>query len=452
MSKKQWKNKKKTQQRRTSSSNKKVSPRSSQVLTRQAPSSKKVNTSPRKVTSAPSRRAIARAQRNRRKRRRVTTLFLSILFLTFGMTFLYRYVMLPQKKVSDNVKPIQNKEETTALSLVMVGDSLIHGAVYGDAETGDGYDFRPMLQHIKPWIQSFDLAYYNQETILGGTEIGLSTYPAFNSPYEVGDAFLDAGFNLVSLSTNHTLDRGTKAILNSRNYWNQHKKEALASGSYASFEERNTPVILEKNKIRYTLLSYTDLTNGLRIPTGKEYLVNLYDEETVKKDVNAVRDQVDILLVSMHFGEEYTHTPTARQKQIAKYLASLGVDIVIGTHPHVIQPIEWIDDTLVVYSLGNFISAQRGVEKLTGLVASVKIEKKVKNGVSQITIVDPTADLVYTASTYRNNYRSNFRLYPYRDLNDEILPSYKKYCEKYMNIATGGSDRIKRGDSCGNTE
>ena len=327
-------------------------------------------------------------------------------------------------------------------SMIMVGDALIHEAVYNDAKTSDGYAFTSMLENIKPVIDSYDIAYYNQETILGGSALGLSTYPCFNSPYEVGDAFVDAGFNLVSLSTNHTLDRGEKAILNSRNYWNN-QKEVLASGSYASMEERNTPVIKKVNGITYTMLSYTTTTNGLKIPAGKDYLLNIYDAETVKKDIEAVRDKVDVLIVSMHWGTEYNLGVSEEQREIATYLSSLGVDLIIGTHPHVVEPIEFIGDTMVIYSLGNFISAQQGVERLTGGVAAVTFKKVIENGKSTVTLENPACNLVYTYSKGTSSTgRYDFKLYWYSQLKESLLPNYETYYNKYMNILKGSSERM----------
>ncbi len=177
---------------------------------------------------------------------------------------------------------------------------------------------------------------------------------------------IDAGFNLVSLATNHTMDSGEKAVINSRKYWDK-QKNILAIGSYDSFETQNEIQIMEKNGITYTMLNYTYGTNGIAVPKGKEYLVNVWPtdlsindpkrdtkyqlyKEQVKKDIQKIRDKVDVLIVSMHWGIEYTHTPTAYQKDEAEFLADQGVDIIIGTHPHVIQPITWIDDTLVIYS------------------------------------------------------------------------------------------------------
>ena len=127
--------------------------------------------------------------------------------------------------------------EEYSLTFTAVGDALIHSAVYADAKTKNGYDFKPMFENVKPIFEKYDLAFYNQETILGGTEIGLSSYPRFNSPYEVGDAFMDMGFNLVSLATNHTLDRGRTAISNSLAYWGK-QEGVIAAGSYVSEEAR----------------------------------------------------------------------------------------------------------------------------------------------------------------------------------------------------------------------
>ena len=292
-----------------------------------------------------------------------------------------------------------------------------------------------MFKHIKEITKNYDLAYYNQETILGGVELGLSTYPLFNSPYEVGDAFLDAGFNIVSLATNHTIDKGERGVLKSREYWNQ-KENVIAAGSYSSFEERDKVIINEKNDITYAFLSYTTYTNGLIVPKGKEYLVNVYDKDLVKEEIERYKDKVDLIIVSMHWGTEYVSYPTNEQKEMAKYLASLGVDLIIGTHPHVIEPIEYIDDTLVIYSLGNFVSSQIGVERLTGLMLSLNIRKEEYHGKTEISFEDINGTLIYTD---RNN---GFIVYPYHMLNNNILNGYKNYYEKYKKIVTAYSDKV----------
>lgn len=343
----------------------------------------------------------------------------------------------------------ENKEETYKVSMVMVGDNLIHSSIYNEANRNanyDGYDFKPMITMIKDKVKGYDLAYYNQETILGGSEIGLSDYPTFNSPYEAGDAMLDAGFNIVSLATNHTIDRGEKAVLNSCEYW-ETKSDVLTAGSYCSEEDRNEVKVMEKNNITYTMLNYTYGTNGIAIPNGKDYLVNVWPmdynadygvgyeafKETVREDIERVRDKVDVLIVAMHWGVEYTHTPTKYQKDAAEFLASLGVDIVIGTHPHVVQPVEWIDDTIVFYSLGNFISAQEqsdNYNKMVGLMSSLDITKTVKGDDVDIKIDNINNELIFT---YYQGYR-NFKVIPFSEINSTYLPTYESVYDKYSEV------------------
>ena len=321
------------------------------------------------------------------------------------------------------------EEQPKKLSLVMVGDSLFHSTVYNNGKNADGtYDFKKMLTQIKPIVQNYDLAFYNQESILGGTSLGLSTYPRFNSPQEVGDAFLDAGFNLVSLANNHSLDRGEEALNNSLAYWAT--KDAYTAGSYASFEERDNIKIAERNGIKYALLAYTTVTNGLTRPAGKKYYLNVYDETQVKNDIKKVRSQVDLLMVSMHFGTEYTLKQTAEQEQIATYLASLGVDIIIGHHPHVIEPITYIDNTLVIYSLGNFISGQRTIDQLSGVMVGVDITKEKDQPIS---LSNLTAELTYT-KTKNAAGAYEYEVIPYNNLTDDILQNKDEHKAKYAEV------------------
>jgi len=357
------------------------------------------------------------------------------------------YMIQNNKLINEDINHKDNKNINTfpkisKLSLVMVGDALFHSALYEDGKVGSTYDYRKMLSLMKPIISSYDLAFYNQESILGGKDLGLSTYPRFNSPYEVGDAFLDAGFNMVSLANNHTLDRGEGAILNSVSYWKP--KGIMFHGSASSFEERNQTKVMEKNGIRYALLSYTDYTNDILVPQGKEYLVNVYNEEQVKKDIEAVRDHADVILVAMHFGEEYSFEVTERQRQIAEFLSSQGVMIVIGHHPHVVEPTEMIGNTLVIYSLGNFISAQRGIEKLTGLMYSVDIVKEETENGSRVYLENQKASLTYTYSETVDGYRHNFRVYPYNQLTENILPNWKDYYNQYMNIVISNRQDVEK--------
>lgn len=387
--------------------------------------------------------------RNKRKKDKVLRIFVVLIILIIGIYFGYNKLLNNHNNISSDSKVnVDDNNHSTSISLIMAGDNLINDKLYNAAKKDDGsYDFKSMYSYIKDIVKNYDLAYYNQETILGGSEIGVSSYPAFNSPYEVGDATIDTGFNLVSLATNHTLDRGEKAIINSLNYWNN-KSNVLTSGSYLSNDDRNKVNIKEVNNITYTMLNYTYGTNGIKVPEGKEYLVNIWpctgnnpDNDTkyqeykkvVKEDILRVRDKVDLLIVAMHFGVEYTHVPTNYQIDMAEFLSSLGVDIIIGTHPHVIMPITYINDTLVIYSLGNFLSAQdtnNDYNTTVGLLSSIKITKNIdKDNNSSIELSDLNNELIYTTN------KDGYKIIPFSnpDIKD-YLNDYERVYNKYANI------------------
>ena len=376
---------------------------------------------------------VKRKKKRKLKKTGIYVLISLILLIVLGaINIKIIFTMFAHKEVPVTV--IKKKPVEQHFKLIMGGDALIHGAVYLDARKGNGtYDFKPMLENIKPIVSKYDLAYYNQETVLGGKELGVSTYPRFNSPYEVGDAFIDAGFDLVSLANNHTMDRGEQAIHNSVNYWNNHK-EIVTSGQWTSFEERNKERIYEKNGIKYAFFSYTTWTNGLPTPRGKEYLSNVYSYEKAKEDISKVRDKVDVVMVAMHWGIEYSFGVSSDQSKIAKELSDLGVDLIIGAHPHVVEPVEYINNgkTFVIYSLGNLISAQIGDERLTGLLMEVTVSKVTNiDGSVDIKIKDPKGELIYTKY---NSAVKNFKVYPYHMLNQQILPNYTSYEKKFKNI------------------
>ena len=377
--------------------------------------------------------------RRRRIRKRIRNIVLMILafLLLFGLVVLFLKLNTSKKAKKD---PVIEKEDVKVpkiyeASVFMVGDALIHSNVYEDARGTDGsYDFKPMLEQIKPISIKYDLKYYNQETILGGVTLGYSSYPRFNSPTEVGDAFLDAGFNLVSLATNHTMDKGETGVINSVNYWKS-KENVVYSGQWTSNEEREESHVYNINGISYAFFSYTTWTNGLETPAGKEYLNNVYSPEKAAADIAKVKDLVDVIIVAMHWGTEYSLGVSSQQTEIANYLSSLGVNLIIGSHPHVVEPVEYINDgkTFVIYSLGNFISDQIGIERLTGLMMEVTIKKVVDvDDTVTISIDSPKAELIYTYS----KYGSNFKVYPYYRLDNTLLPNYMSYYEYYKGIVS----------------
>ena len=355
-------------------------------------------------------------------------------FTIFNSSFNYSDEVVRDNK-KENALNIKVSKEYSA-KLLMVGDALIHSAIYEDAKLYDGsYNFNSIFEYIKPIAMKYDLAYYNQETILGGTELGLSNYPRFNSPYEVGDAFIDSGFNLVSLATNHTMDKGEQGVINSVNYWNS--KNVVSAGQYLSINDRNNIKINETNGIKYAFLSYTTCTNGLETPIGKEYLNNVYSDIKATNDIKSIRDKVDFVIVAMHWGNEYSFGISEEQINISNHLSNLGTDLIIGSHPHVVEPVEFINNgkTLVIYSLGNFVSDQIGNERLTGLMMEITLNKYVdKDGNISNTLINPKAELIYTKSD--NSRKRNFKVYPYSKLNDFLLPGYLDLEKKYKSIVS----------------
>ncbi|MGW6301703.1 CapA family protein [Peribacillus butanolivorans] len=275
------------------------------------------------------------------------------------------------------------KQKVTAATIGAVGDILIHDRVYIPARKSNGsYDFNPMFRFVKPYLGKTDITVANQETMIGGKEIGLSSYPSFNSPVEVGDALKANGVDLVTIANNHTLDRGEKAILNALNHWNSIGMPY--TGAYRSSEDQRIIRILKRNDITFSFLSYTYGTNGIPVPAGKPHLVNLIDTTRIQAEVKEAEKVSDVVVVSLHFGKEYERLPNDEQKLLAQTTANAGADIIIGHHPHVLQPVSWLtkpngERAFVAYSLGNFLSAQQGDYKDIGGIMQIGV-KKIQTG------------------------------------------------------------------------
>lgn len=279
------------------------------------------------------------------------------------------------KEPSKENSKTEEKDEFIDVTFSAVGDNLIHGAIYYYNNDGNGnYNFNDIYQNTNYLTQDADISYINQETICGGTELGLSTYPSFNGPYEVLDAVHNAGFDWMAASSNHTMDAGIQGILNQTNYVKSKYPEMIITGSHATKEEANTPQVIEKKGVKFGVLGYTYGLNGYILPEGKEYMIDLIDKDKIKKDVEALNQISDVQVVSMHWGSEYQFAPNEEQKELAQYLSDLGVDVIIGEHPHVIQPMDYVtgkkgNNTLVIYSLGNFLSAQDDQDNMLGGMA-----------------------------------------------------------------------------------
>ena len=262
--------------------------------------------------------------------------------------------------------------EPPSVQIVMVGDMLMHERVIESGKKEDGtYNFDHFFVNVNDTINNADLALVNQETILGGTELKLSGYPAFNSPYELGDSLVNAGFDVILHATNHTLDKGKQGVLNCMNFWDNNYPNITYLGINKSKEEQDTDIyIYEQNGLKIAILNYTYGTNGINPPSDMPYIVNYLDEEKIIKDLKYAEENADFTIVCPHWGTEYVLTATSSQKEWSKIFMENGADLIIGTHPHVIEPIELLTDDngnemLVYYSIGNFINGTSGTKEGT---------------------------------------------------------------------------------------
>ena len=277
--------------------------------------------------------------------------------------------------------------EPTTVSITMVGDILLHTPVEKSAFQEDGsYSFDTIFERLANDIQSADLAIVNQEVILGGEELGISGYPAFNAPYSVGDALVNAGFDVVCHGTNHALDKGKKGLINCLNFWKETYPEIGVLGIHDSQESQDQMYIYEKEGIRIAVLNYTYGTNGIALPKDMPYAVDLLKEAKVMSDLQKAEELADFTIICPHWGTEYQLKQSAEQETWARLFIKHGADLILGTHPHVIQPMNWITDeesgnqALVYYSIGNFVnwtsSSGNGIaNRMVGGMAEVTLAK-----------------------------------------------------------------------------
>ena len=266
--------------------------------------------------------------------------------------------------------------ETARISFLAAGDNVIHPCIYMDAEERATeetrpYNFKPMYEDVADYIAGFDLAFINQETLMCGEGFALSGYPNFNSPQDLGRDLLDIGFDIVGISNNHMLDKGSKGLLATINFWeSEEMSDILMIGGYKSREDFDNIRTIERDGVKIAFLSYTYGTNGMTLPQGSELVVPYINDEDIIRQCALAEDVGDITVVSIHWGEENITTPTDEQRRVAQLLADNGADVILGHHPHVIQPIEWIEsangEALCIYSLGNLVSAMQYWQNMVG--------------------------------------------------------------------------------------
>lgn len=304
------------------------------------------------------------------------------------------------------------------ITLTVLGDNLLHMPVINSGKKDDGtYDFSHIFRHLQPLIKESDIAVIGQETVFGGKDMGYSGYPLFNSPSDMGETIADEGFDVVLHASNHVMDKGWKGVENTINFWKDYPLITVL-GINESTEEKETVKIIDKKGAKIAVLNYTYGTNGIPVPKDKPYLVNVIDREKIKRDVYFAEGNADFTIAFMHWGTEYLTKPDAFQKELALLMCEWGVDLIVGSHPHVIEPVEWIEaengnKMLVYYSLGNFVSRQLEAINLLGGVALVTL----KCDGEKVEIAD---NKFMPIVTHYNRSYADFGVYPLKEYNDEL--------------------------------
>ena len=314
--------------------------------------------------------------------------------------------------------------KTITIRLTAVGDNLLHDSVSYTAQRDDGsFDYSVLYSNLAPMLQSSDIAFINQEVMLTGQ---VSPYPSIAAMGECAAALKSAGFDVVNLATNHTLDKGISGLEASLSNLHAQNFDAV-TGAFRTEEEAAQQIILERQGVRFGFLAYTYGINGKGLSQEDAWRVALIEEETLRTEVSALRKNCDYLVVSMHWGQEYKDAQNAQQEKLAALLAELGTDLVIGTHPHVIQPAVWYDRPdggrmYCAYSLGNFISNQRRWATMLGGMLDLTLEFEEDGTLKQVT----DAGIVPTVTHYETTSAGSrgHRVYLLEDYTEALAAAH----------------------------
>lgn len=312
-----------------------------------------------------------------------------------------------------------------SVNLIAVGNNLIHDTVIAAGLQADGsYQFDALYAPVKKKVASADIAVIAQETILGGAQFDYSGYPLFNSPWEVGTAVINSGFDVVLCASTHAMDKGAEGVQNAIGFLEK-QKDVVYLGINKNAQAYNTIKVIEKNGIKIAMLNYTFGTNGIPLPEDKLWLVNLMDKDKMKQDIEAAKRQADIVIVFPNWGTENSTEISTAQSDLAQFFCENGVQLVIGSHPQVVEPIRWVtaengNRTLVYYSLGNFMAHQNGVERMLGAMADITITKK--DGA--ITFKAVAVPLVTQIEKKDDAWK--FQTYLLKDYTEELAASHKE--------------------------
>lgn len=326
----------------------------------------------------------------------------------------------------ETTEPPAPEIEETVVSFLGVGDNIVYYGNVRDAASlsapgGRTYNFAPIYEDVADKIAAADISFINQETLMCGDGYKFSYYPMFNGPQDMGYDLAELGFDVVNIANNHMLDKGADGLKATIDFWNTLDDVTLIGG-YLDEEDYDTLRIVEASGIRVAFLSYAFYTNGLSLPASSELVIPFPDEETVARQIAQARASSDFVIVSAHWGDENTFTPNDEQRKWAAYFAGCGADAIIGHHPHVIQPIEWIERpdggrTLCVYSLGNFVAEMARDYNMLGGLISFDIVRRGDAVTAENVVFTPTV-YYFTTTFYKN------RVYLMTDFTKELAMSH----------------------------
>lgn len=277
------------------------------------------------------------------------------------------------------------EEEDTTFTMTAIGDVLCHNTQYWDAynKDTDTYDFSYVFEDIKHYFEATDLSIGNLETSFAGKERGYSNYPTFNSPDSLAYVLKEMGLDMITTAGNHCLDMGFSGLSKTIDVLDEAGLKHL--GTYKTQEERDQIFITDVKGVKIAFINYTYGTNGIPVPSDKEFCVNLIDKDLIKKDIESAKSQdVDMIVACMHWGTEYRTTANAEQEELADFLFENGIDVILGNHPHVLEPMEkrtvtledgTTKDGFVIYACGNFICDQNAENTRNSIILNLTITK-----------------------------------------------------------------------------
>lgn len=364
----------------------------------------------------------------------IASIVVLVLLILFFNQLDYNLIQKPIEEAKKAEEQAQEEAEeaaaeptVTTVRVVAVGDNLFHTSLieHGENDSGE-WNYDDIYVNVKDEISSADIAMVDQETGFTTDHDAVSGYPSFATPTEVGDALINAGFDVIESATNHCNDLGTEEITDTLNFWNTSYPDIPVLGIHETQEDADTVQVMEVNGIKIAFLNYTYGTNINSNLEEKEYMVDIFDKDKVTAMVQKAKEQSDCVIFVAHWGKEEEAMPTEYEKEWATYLMQLGVDVLVGGHPHIIQPYGRMSDEngnemVIFYSLGNFVSGQQDLTGLLEGMADFTIQKSVKGEETTISIVDET---VHPMVMHYNKANNVFTPYMLKDYTEELASEH----------------------------